>query len=110
VAGRSTRSLDLNENVAYGKKIVLNCRSQSRAGLDDLVESFIRDGVKFVGVVGVDASHVEDIIDEIVVGNGSDTDRFILTSSHENGSLQDALEFARGLTGAYAGEVQVVEV
>jgi hypothetical protein len=106
VAGRSTRSLDVNRNVAYGKKIVLNCRSGLRPNLEELVETFIRDGVIFVGVVGVDASRVEDIIDEIVVGDGSDSERFILTSSHENESLNEAVEFARSLTGEYAGENQ----
>ena len=96
--------------MAYGKKIVLNCRSELRPNLEELVETFIRDGVKFLAVVGVDASRVEDIIDEIVVGDGTNTERFILTSSHENASLNEALEFARSLTGEYAGEVQVVEV
>jgi NADPH-dependent glutamate synthase beta subunit-like oxidoreductase len=74
------------------------------------VESFLQDGVKFVGVVGVDASLVEDIIDEIVVGDGADPNRFILTSGHENESVEEALDFARNLTGEYAGEVQLVEV
>lgn len=108
--GRSTRSLDLNNTVAYGHKVVLHLRSTVRPNLDDLVESFLRDGVRFVGVVGVEASFVEDVIDEIVVGDGSDPDRFILTSSHEHQSVEEALEFARGLTGEYAGEVQLVEV
>jgi hypothetical protein len=110
VAGRSTQSLDVNRNVAYGKKIVLNCRSGVPPNLEELVETFIRDGVKFVGVVGVDASRVEDAIDDIVVGDGSGPDRFLLTSSHENESLNEAIEFARILTGEYAGEVQVVDV
>jgi len=74
------------------------------------VEAFLRDGVKFVGVVGVDAAHVEDLIDELVVGDGSDNERFILTSSHEHESLDEAVQFARNLTGEYAGEVQVVDV
>jgi len=96
--------------MGYGKKIVLNCRSHRRPDLEPLVEAFLRDGVKFVGVVGVDAAHVEDLIDELVVGDGSDNERFILTSSHEHESLDEAVQFARNLTGEYAGEVQVVDV
>jgi hypothetical protein len=108
---RSTRTLDLNRRtVPYKSKVVLHCLSQAPPGLEDLVETFLRDGVKFVGVVGVGASHVEDIIDEIVVGDGSNPDRFILTSSHEHESLEEALEFANALTGEFAGDVQVVEV
>ena len=66
--------------MAYGKKIVLNCRSGYTMRLDGMVEEFIRDGVKFVGVVGKNASHVEDMIDELVVGDGADGSRFMLTS------------------------------
>ena len=53
---------------------------------------------------------VEDLIDEIVVGDGT-SDRFILTSSHPNETVADAVAFAKSLTGQYEGEeVQVVEI
>jgi hypothetical protein len=94
----------------FQSKVVLHCAAGEPKGLDALVETFLKDGVKFVGVVGKDASRIEDIIDEIVVGDGSDDSRFILTSSHESETLEEALEFARMLTGEYAGEVQLVEV
>jgi hypothetical protein len=76
--------------------------------MDALIESFVRDGVKFVGVVGDDCEKIEDIIDEIVVGDGNN-ENFILTSSHPGESLEEAIEFARSLSLEYAGEVQVVE-
>ena len=94
----------------YGPKVVLHCRSRARPHLDELVAAFLRDGVKFVGVVGVNASYVEDLVDELVVGDGFDPNRFILTSSHEGESLEEALEFARNLSDDYEGEVQLVEV
>jgi hypothetical protein len=77
--------------------------------LDQMVADFIRDGVVFVGVVGTDCSKVEDIMDELVVGDG-DQDKFILTSSHPGESLDDAIEFAKSLTGEFEGDVQVVEL
>jgi len=77
--------------------------------LDALVEEFIRDGVMFVGVVGYDCSKVEDIIDEIVVGDGS-REHHILTSSHADESLDEAVGFADSLTGKYEGKSQVIEV
>ncbi len=76
--------------------------------MDALIESLIRDGVKFVGVVGDDCEKIEDIIDEMVVGEGNNNN-FILTSSHPGESLEEAIEFARSLSLEYAGEVQVVE-
>jgi hypothetical protein len=93
----------------YLHKIFLNCRARPPIGLENLVETFLRDGVKFVGVVGDGAGFIEELIDQLVVGDGTNDKRFILTSSHEGESLEQALEFARGLTGEYAGEVQVVD-
>jgi len=95
--------------VPYQKKIILNCPKGYRPRLDDLVEQFIRDGVVFVGVVGKDCAKIEDLIDELVVGDGS-RDYDLLTSSHPDESIDEAISFARGLTGEYAGDVQIVEL
>ena len=65
-------------------------------------------GVPFVGVVGEDCEQVEDIIDELVVGDGTDSSRFILTSAHPCESVADVVEFARSIFGAGEGEAQVV--
>jgi predicted aldo/keto reductase-like oxidoreductase len=94
----------------YLKKVVLSCPTGSTGGIEELVEDFISQGVTFVAVVGEDCARIEDIIDEIVVGDGT-RDRFILTSSHPNETVADAVRFAKSLTGEYAGEeVQVVEI
>ncbi|HEY1708656.1 MAG TPA: hypothetical protein VGG10_10365 [Rhizomicrobium sp.] len=74
------------------------------------MENCISDGVIFIGVVGKDCSRIEDVIDEIVVGDGSDDARDILTSSHPDESLESAVAFARSLTGGFAGEVEIVEL
>jgi hypothetical protein len=96
--------------MAYPKKIVLNCPHGASSKLTPLVEEFIRDGVMFVGVVGKDCSLVEDLIDEIVVGNGT-RDAFILTSSHPGETVSEVIQFARSLTDEYAGEdIAVVEL
>jgi hypothetical protein len=54
--------------MTYATKVVLHCPTGYHIGLDRLVEQFIADGVKFVGVVGHDCQFVEDLIDELVVG------------------------------------------
>jgi hypothetical protein len=95
--------------MAYARKIVLHCPRGYRTELDGLVEKFLADGVAFVGVVGEDCSRVEDVIDELVVGDGS-KERFLLTSSHPDESVEEALEFARMLSDEYSGEVQLVEL
>ena len=97
--------------MAYAKKIILNCPMGYRIELDAMVEEFIHDGVAFVGVVGRDCAKVEDIIDELVVGGSSDEARNILTSSHPGKSVEEAITFAKSLTGEFSGrEVQVVEL
>ncbi len=97
--------------MAYQKKIVLHCPKGYRIELDSMVEDFIRDGVAYVGVVGQDCAKVEDIIDELLVGDGSVKNRFILTASHPGESINDAVIFAKSLTGEFDGEeVQLVEL
>jgi hypothetical protein len=95
--------------VPHPKKIVLHCRTGYSPRLDTLIEGFIRDGVIFIGVVGADCAKVEDIIDEIVVGDGS-RDYHMLTSSHPDESVEEAVCFADSLTGEFEGKAHVIEV
>lgn len=53
------------------KKIVLHSLGGYRPELDALIADWMQRGVTYVGVVGVDASHIEDMIDEMAVGDGS---------------------------------------
>ena len=93
----------------FAPKVVLHCPTGYHIELDSLVEQFLSDGVKLVAVIGKDCDLVESIIDEIVVGDGSNPDRFLLTSSHPGESVVDVVAFANSLSGEYAGEVQIVE-
>lgn len=92
----------------YAPKVVLHCPAGYRMELESLVEQFLACGVQFVGVVGEDCELVEDLIDELVVGDGTDSSRFILTSAHPGESVADVVEFARSIAGAGEGEAQVV--
>jgi len=76
---------------------------------DALVEQFLASGVKLVAIVGQDCERIESIIDELVVGDGSNAERFLLTSSHPGEGVAEVVAFASSLSGEYAGEVQVVE-
>ena len=94
----------------YPRKIVLHCPRGYDPRLDALIEEFIRDGVRFVAVVGKDCERIEDIIDELVVGDGS-RDCDFLTSSHLGESLEAAVALANDLSLDLAGpEVGVVEL
>lgn len=91
------------------RKIVLHSLHGYRPALDGLVHEWIQEGVKYVGVIGVDAAKIEDIIDELCVGDGADS-YFMLTASHgPDEQLQDAVLLAEQLTDEFAGKVVVVE-
>ncbi len=95
-------------DVPYAKKIVLRSRWGYHPGLDTLVADFRRDGVLFVGVVGKDCDLIEDIIDELCQ-DAPPGSQAMLTASHVDGTVEEAVSFAQALTGAYAGAVEVVE-
>jgi hypothetical protein len=95
--------------MSYAQKIVINSKSGAKSALDSLVEQFIADGVRFVAVAGADCTLIKDIIDEIVVGEGSDDTRFILTSAHPGETLEEVMQFARIITEG-TGEPQLVEL
>lgn len=93
----------------FAPKIVLHCPTGYHEALDTLVEQFLENGVKLVAVVGQDCELVESMIDELVVGDGSNPERFLLTSSHPGEGVAEVVVFANSLTQEYSGEVQVVE-
>jgi hypothetical protein len=103
-----TESYNWRVVLPYLAKIVLHCPNGLHEGLEPLVHAFIRDGVTFVAVAGSDASLIEDIIDEVCVGDGTRPYE-MLTSSHPGESLAAVVEFARSLSLEYAGTVEVVE-
>jgi hypothetical protein len=95
--------------MATPRKIVLHSLQGYRPGLDAIVSQWIQEQVKYVGVVGVDASRIEDVIDDLCVGDGS-SPYFMLTAFHDQDeTLQDAIFLAEQLSGEFGGDVRVVE-
>jgi hypothetical protein len=89
-------------------KIVLHCPRGYRIELDSLVRAWVAEGVKYVGVIGLDAAKVEDIIDELCVGDGSNSHQMLTASHGADETMEDALFLAEHLTGELAGDVRVV--
>jgi hypothetical protein len=78
----------------YSAKIVLHAPPPHSHELEGFVEACIRDKVALVCVVGEQSQLVEDIIDELVVGDASDKTRFMTTTSHPDESLTEVIAFA----------------
>ena len=95
--------------MATSRKIVLHSLHGYRPELDAIVAQWIQEQISYVGVVGIDASRIEDAIDDLCVGDGSNP-YFLLTASHgPDETLQDAIFLAEQLSGELAGNVRVVE-
>ncbi|MBD7923742.1 hypothetical protein [Xanthomonas bonasiae] len=91
------------------RKIVLHSLHGYRTGLEPLVADWIREGVKYVGVIGVDATRIEEAIDDLCTGDGSNP-YFMLTASHGQGeTLADAVLLAEQLSDGFDGPSTVVE-
>ena len=88
----------------YSTNIVLHCSRGCEARVVPLVEEFMRDGVRWVCVVGPDCAKIEAIIEEVISGDETRGPYEMLTSSHK--TVAEAMEYASSLKG----KVHVVEV
>lgn len=77
-------------------RIVLHAPVMDQAALGPFVERCLRDGVRLIAVVGEGAEALEEEIDWLVIGEGGDKRRFLVTSSHPGESVPEVLEFASG--------------
>ena len=95
--------------MATSRTIVLHSLHGYRPELDAIVAQWIQEQVGYVGIVGVDASRIEDVIDDLCVGDGSNS-YFMVTASHgPDETLQDAIFLAEHFSGELGGDVSTVE-
>jgi hypothetical protein len=93
----------------HASKIVLQLSLRDPGALAPFVEACVRDGVSLIAIFGDGARAMEDQIDDLVVGDGSDESRFIVTTAHTDETLEDVLQFARNF-GEEFGDVQIVKI
>lgn len=96
--------------MSYAQRLTLHAPRWEAPALGDFVEACIRDGVVLVCVVGNDSEKVEDVIDELVVGDGGDRSRFISTTSHPGETLAEVMAFAKAWTLGVDPALDVQEV
>jgi hypothetical protein len=77
-------------------RIVLHSPIVEREKLPPFIERCLRDGVCLIAVIGEEAEALEEEIDWLVVGDGNDHTRFVVTTAHTDESLEEVLEFAAG--------------
>lgn len=81
--------------MGYAPKVVLQVPLKNNEALEQFVEDCLRDRVVLIAIVGDGCSEIETLIDEIIVGDGSDPERFITTTSHPEESIQDVMNLAK---------------
>jgi hypothetical protein len=91
-------------------KVILHSPVSDEGLLNEFVEQCLRDQVSLIAIVGPDCVRLEDTIDGIIVGDGSNPDRFICTSSHPGEPLDDVLEMAELWDTEQGGGVQEVRL
>lgn len=91
------------------RKIVVHSVSGMCPDFSERVASWIHRGVGFLGIAGVDAVALEELADDIALGDGS-RPSFLLTTSHPGESLSAAVAFAELLGDGYAGPGEIVEL
>ena len=74
------------------RKIILHSPVSDEQLLDSFVEQCLREGVSLVAVVGPGCARLEDLIDEIVVADGANPDRFVCTTSHPDEPFSDVAD------------------
>lgn len=75
-------------------RIVLHSPVADQSALGPFVEQCLADGVCLVAIFGKGAEELEEEIDWLVIGDGADKSRFLVTSTHPEESLEQVLEFA----------------
>jgi len=96
--------------MTYAPKLVLQLPLSNPNLLQPFVEACLRDGVTLIAVVGEGASKMENLIDDFIVGDGSDRSRFIVTTSHPDETVEEVMEYARSWDEEQGQPVELVKL
>jgi tetratricopeptide (TPR) repeat protein len=101
--------------MSYAKKLILHAPPWDSPALSEFVEACIRDNVSLVCVIGHDCERVHDVIDELIVGDGSNPARWEfgpVTAGHEGQTLEEVRDFARQweIEGVASGTIEEVRL
>lgn len=96
--------------MTLARKIILHSPVSDESLLQEFVEQCLRDEVSLLAIVGQGCARLEEIVDWIVVGDGSNPDRFLCTSSHPDETLEDVLYLVRSWDAELGGIVQEVRL
>ena len=79
---------------ALSLRVILHCPISDPALLERFVEDCLQRGVALVAVVGPGCEAVHDALDDLIIGDGANGTRFIVTTWHEDETLEEVRKFA----------------
>ena len=91
------------------RKIVVYSLSGLSRDIFELTRQFMAEGVKFVVVVGRDASELEEVIDRVCIGDGTDPYEMLTASLEACEGVAEAINLANSMSDEYGHSVHVVE-
>lgn len=91
------------------KRIVLHSINGYDKKHDSLLQNLIDEKVLLFCAVGKNCQLWHDIMDEFYVAGGIERDFELLTTWHENETLQQVIEFAEDFD-EFGGKVKVIEI
>jgi hypothetical protein len=89
--------------------VILHAPISDASKLEAFVEQCLAEGVNLVAIIGEGCAALEDEVDWLVIGDSSDPDRFLVTSSHPGETIEEVREFASSWR-CERGEVQEVRL
>jgi hypothetical protein len=90
--------------------IILHSPISDDSKLEAFVEQCLSERVNLVAIVGDGCAALEDQVDWLVIGDGADPDRFLVTSSHPGETFEKVREFAATWRCDRNGGVQEVRL
>ncbi len=100
----------MNENT---KKVILHSINGYNKKYDALLQNLIDEKILLFCTVGKDCELWHDVMDELIVGDGTtDSDFDIITTWHEGESLDEVIQFAGKfeIEEIQSGKIKIIEI
>lgn len=100
----------MNENT---KKVILHSINGYNKKYDALLQNLIDEKILLFCTVGKDCELWHDVMDELIVGDGTtDSDFDIITTWHKGESLDEVIQFAGKfeIEEIQSGKIKIIEI
>lgn len=96
--------------MSLAQKLVLHLPISDEVVLEDFVERCLADGVSLLAIVGPGSDVIEEKVDWLVIGDGSQPERFLCTTSHLDEPLDEVLAMVSAWEADRGGAVAQIRL